>query len=387
MTEKVRVGIIGASPNGSWGTMAHLPALQALPQFEVVAVATAHQSTAEQTAAAFAIPSAFGDPYQLIAHPEVDVVSICVRVPAHYNLVMAALDAGKHVYCEWPLGRNTAEAARMAAAARSKNLLHMVGLQARNAPVLERARDLIAEGYIGSVHACSLNHSVDWMPVLPGSLTYLQDIDSGAHMLSIPGGHSIDALCWLLGEFRELSATAKTRIAEITIAETGGKYPRTSPDQIVVNGELANGAVACVRIQGSPSHGTGVRLEINGDRGDLVITTAPGARGIQMADLTLLHTVGPGALAELEVPASYFDVPPSIHTGPPLNVARSYQQLAAAIVDGGAVANFDTAVMRHKTLDHILESSRQGRRVSIDSKELDIGQSRSDLCHNDLRKR
>jgi predicted dehydrogenase len=365
MKDRIRVGIVGANSNGSWGTTAHLPALRALPQFEVVAVATAHQSTAEQTAAAFGIPSAFGDPYQLIALPEVDVVSVCVRVPAHYDFVMAALDAGKHVYCEWPLGRDTAEAGRMTAAASNKSLIHMVGLQARNAPVLERARDLIAEGFIGTVHACSLNHSVDWLPVLPGSLTYLQDLDSGAHMLSIPGGHSIDALCWLLGEFTDLSATVKTRIAEITVAETGEKYPRTSPDQIVVNGELVNGAVACVRIQGAPSHGTGVRLEINGDKGDLVITTAPGARGIQMADLHLQHTVGPGALAELEVPASYFDVPAEVRSGPPLNVARSYQQLAAAIIDGAAVANFDTAVMRHRTLDYIRESAREGRRVPV----------------------
>src|SRR3546814_20345515 len=106
---KVRVGVIGANLQGSWGASAHLPALAALDELETVAVATSHMESAKATAARYGVAHAFDDPRKLAEHPDVDVVSVCVRVPAHRELVMLALEAGKHVYCEWPLGRDTDE--------------------------------------------------------------------------------------------------------------------------------------------------------------------------------------------------------------------------------------------------------------------------------------
>src|SRR3546814_5954447 len=74
---------------------------------------------------------------------------------------------------------------------------------------------------------------------------------SGAHFLSIPGGHSIDALCWLLGEYEKLSATVKTAVTEVeVVGTTGERIKRTSADQILVAGELKSGVVASVRLSG-----------------------------------------------------------------------------------------------------------------------------------------
>ena len=102
MTERIRVGIIGASMRNGWARDAHIPALSALPEFEITAVSTSRQETADETAEHFGIPHAFADPYKMVLHPDVDLVSICVRVPFHHQLGMAALNAGKHLYCEWP---------------------------------------------------------------------------------------------------------------------------------------------------------------------------------------------------------------------------------------------------------------------------------------------
>jgi len=74
-----------------------------------------------------------------------------VKVPDHYVPVMAAIEAGKHVYCEWPLGRNTDEAARMLTAAERKGVRHAVGLQGQVSPAIDYMKDLIADGYIGRV--------------------------------------------------------------------------------------------------------------------------------------------------------------------------------------------------------------------------------------------
>src|ERR1700732_1106771 len=98
--EKIRVGIIGASVRNGWGGGAPNPALCALPEFEITAVSTSRQETADETAKHFGIPHAFADPNKMIQHPDVDLVSICVRVPFHHQLGMAALNAGKHLYCE-----------------------------------------------------------------------------------------------------------------------------------------------------------------------------------------------------------------------------------------------------------------------------------------------
>src|ERR1700751_4272644 len=116
-SNKIRVGIVGANPHRGFASIAHIPSLQALPNIEITAVCTTRQDSADAAARHFGIPLAFADPARLAPHPGVDVVTVCVKVPDHYAPVMAAIDAGKHVYCEWPLGRNTDEATRMLDAA------------------------------------------------------------------------------------------------------------------------------------------------------------------------------------------------------------------------------------------------------------------------------
>jgi predicted dehydrogenase len=74
----IRIGVIGASPSRGWGTAAHLPALQALEEFDVTAVATTRLSTARATAEAFGVPLAFADDAELVSRPEVDAVAITV---------------------------------------------------------------------------------------------------------------------------------------------------------------------------------------------------------------------------------------------------------------------------------------------------------------------
>ena len=94
---------------------------------------------------------AFSDPEKLAQHPDVDLVTVSVKVPDHYRPVMAAIEAGKHVHCEWPLGRNTAEAVRMLDAADRRRIRHAVGLQGQVSPAINYAKDLVAQGYVGRV--------------------------------------------------------------------------------------------------------------------------------------------------------------------------------------------------------------------------------------------
>jgi predicted dehydrogenase len=92
----------------------------------------------------------------LARHPEVDLVTVTVKVPDHLPPVVAAFEAGKHVYCEWPLGRTAAEAERMLAAAEGKGVIHAIGLQGQWSPTLKHIKDLVADGYVGSVLSATL---------------------------------------------------------------------------------------------------------------------------------------------------------------------------------------------------------------------------------------
>src|SRR5713101_1949541 len=101
--EKIRIGIIGANAHYGWSMRAHLPALLALPEYELTAVCTSRRETAEESAKHYGAKLAFHDYHEMVKHPGIDLVSVSVRVPLHRQMVMAALEAGKHVFCEWPL--------------------------------------------------------------------------------------------------------------------------------------------------------------------------------------------------------------------------------------------------------------------------------------------
>src|SRR5712691_12295636 len=150
-SSKIRVGNVGASASRGFASIAHVPALRALPEFEFVAVCTARQESAEAAARHYGVKLAFSDPEKLAAHPDIDLVTVSVKVPDHYRPVMAAIEAGKHVYCEWPLGRDSAEAVAMLDAAERQGARHVVGLQGQMSPAINYVKDLVAQGYVGKV--------------------------------------------------------------------------------------------------------------------------------------------------------------------------------------------------------------------------------------------
>jgi predicted dehydrogenase len=368
-TNKIRVGIIGANVSYGWGSSAHIPALKALPEFEVTAVCTSRQETADETARHFDIPFAFHEPDKLVHHANVDLVSICVRVPFHHQLGMAALEAGKHLFCEWPLAATTEQARQMCDLAERKSVCHMVGLQARGAPALNRARDLIAEGYIGKPLSCTMIvATANWGTEFTSSRAYLADRSSGATLMTIPGGHSIDALCFCLGEFKEVSSLVATQRRQVKNIETGDTLQMTSPDQVLLNGVLANGALACVHVKGGTTNGVGFVFEIQGTEGDLVIgpiRPRPGS-SVQISELSIKGSRERKALEELEMPESYRWVPSAVPAGPPFNVGQLFLRMAEAIREGKPAApGFDLAVKRHYMLDVIQKASDTGKRQPL----------------------
>src|SRR5438874_8203983 len=332
-SSKIRVGLVRASASRGFASIAHIPALRALPQFEIAAVCTARQESAEAAARHYGVPLAFCDPEKLAQHPDVDLVTVSVKVPDHYRPVMAAIYAGKHIYCEWPLGRDTGEAVRMLEAAQRRGIRHVVGLQGQMSPAINYVKDLVADGYVGRVlTATMITCAPNWGASIDRA--YQADRANGANLLTITGGHTIDALCHCLGEFRELSAFVVSQRDRIPVQETGEMVAKTSPDQVVVNGTVGDGAVVSFQVRGGMARGTDFLFEIHGAEGDLVLT-ATSRTSMQRQELNLKGARGEGpALADLPVPAKYRWVPEGLPADSRYNVAQVYAKLAERVRDG-----------------------------------------------------
>jgi len=177
MADKIRLGLIGASVSGTWSSRSHLPAVQASSEIELTAVCTTRADSAEAARRAYGARLAFDDYRKMIASPEIDAVAVVVRVPSHYAPTKAALEAGKHVYCEWPLGRTTAEAVELAALAEAKGLVTAVGLQARVNPVLMHMRELVEAGFVGEVMAVHVSLMREGVLTRPSNRTWQRDAE------------------------------------------------------------------------------------------------------------------------------------------------------------------------------------------------------------------
>src|SRR5437867_8136362 len=122
--KRIRVGIIGANPDRGWAAEGLIPALKSLSDdFQITALSTSRRESAVAASKLFGVPAAFDNHRDLVNRPDVDVVAITVKVPYHLELATAALDAGKAVYCEWPLGNGLQEAETLAALAKKQGVL------------------------------------------------------------------------------------------------------------------------------------------------------------------------------------------------------------------------------------------------------------------------
>ena len=363
MAEKLRLGLIGASVKGTWSARSHLPALRASSDVELAAVCTTRADSAEAARSAWGARLAFDDWHKMVASPEIDAVAVVVRVPSHYAPTKAALEAGKHVYCEWPLGRTTSEAIELAALAKAKGLTTAVGLQARVNPALMHMKELVAAGYVGEVMAIHVSLMREGVLTRPSNRTWQRDAELGANTLTIANGHTIDAMRFVVGDFGRLSAVVATQAKQWLDTGTNTLLDVTSPDNVLTSGRLTNGAVASVHIGAIPFAGSGYRMEIYGRDGTLV---AAGEDSPQLSAVSLHGAQRGNTLAAIQVPERFTLAAPETPSGEALNVGQMYTLFARAIHNGNSQhPTFATAVDLHRLVDAIKQASDNGREVTV----------------------
>ena len=147
---RMRIGVVGANGGTDrWGARAHLPAIAALAEAELVAVCTAREETAKRAQQRTGTRLAFWDYRAMVHSPDIDLVTVAVRIALHHPIVMAALDAGKDVFCEWPLALTAAQATELSTRAQAQGVAHAVGTQGRFSPGIMYAKELMEGDYVG----------------------------------------------------------------------------------------------------------------------------------------------------------------------------------------------------------------------------------------------
>ena len=274
---------MGAAHSQAWRTAGHVAELPLRPEMAVVV--GRHQDSVAAAADRLGWQESDVDWRRVVARDDIDLIDICTPGDTHAEIAMAALAAGKHVLCEKPLANSVAEAESMvAAAATATGLQAMVGFTYRRTPAVALARDLVADGTIGTVRQVRAQYLQDWLSDENSPLTWRMDKDkAGSGALGDIGAHIIDAIEFVTGQrLTGVSGRLETFVSKRPIAagSSGGTSltgtagdgfgPVTVDDAAVFFGTLDSGALAAFEASRfALGRKNAMRFEINGSQGSL----------------------------------------------------------------------------------------------------------------------
>ncbi|MFI5770304.1 Gfo/Idh/MocA family protein [Streptomyces sp. NPDC051658] len=280
----VGYAFMGAAHSQGWRTAGHVFDLPMRPA--LAAICGRDRAAVDAAAARHGWAAAETDWRALIARDDVQLVDICTPGDSHAEIAIAALEAGKHVLCEKPLANTVAEAEAMTEAAEhaaARGQVAMVGFNYRRVPAITYARQLIAEGRIGTLRHVRAAYLQDWLVDPESPLTWrLERERAGSGALGDLGAHIVDLAQYLAGEpLVGVSAVSETFVRErprLTgpvaglsgAADTGTRGAVTVDDAALFTGRLASGALASFEAtRMAAGRKNALRLEINGERGSL----------------------------------------------------------------------------------------------------------------------
>ena len=172
-TAPIRVGIVGLSTAdgevapGLWAAKAHLPYLLASASHRITAICNSSVKSAQTSIEHHKLGSdvkAYGNPSDLAADPNVDLIVVSVRVAMHYTLAKPALLARKDVFVEWPLAATISESEELTALAKEKGVKNIVGVQARSSHLITKLRSLLQNNEIGTILSSTVNATFTSIP-------------------------------------------------------------------------------------------------------------------------------------------------------------------------------------------------------------------------------
>ncbi len=272
----IGIGLLGYGGIGKVHTLAYreIPYYYPgqLPELSLAAVCTARRESAEAAARLGGFARAYTSVEELVADPAVTVVDCSLPNSAHKPALLAALAAGKHVYCEKPLAVNADDAREIAkAAARSGGRLGMT-FNYRYIPAVMRAKQLLSDGALGEIYSYHFEylHTGYQDPTRPLSWRMSREASGGGALFDL-GSHVIDLARYLLGEFESLFATAKTYVTERPLASGSAEMGQVTVDDAMwLQVRLAGGVPGTIHVSRfSTGALDGLQFRVEGRKGAL----------------------------------------------------------------------------------------------------------------------
>jgi predicted dehydrogenase len=362
---RIRIGIIGANGGTDrWGARAHIPAVLALPEAELVAVCTSREDTARRAQQRTGAPLAFWDYEAMVRSPDIDLVTVAVRISLHHPIVMAALQAGKHVFCEWPLALNAAQATQMSQLAQAQGVTHAVGTQARFSPGIMYGKALMEEAYVGRPLLYHMTHFLSGaIEPRPSHRWWSTRAEEGGGALLIALGHALDVVRWYLGEVQALCGSVQTLVPETRFTDTGEVVRVDAVDTIACMARLANGVNGTIHVSNACKGGGGFRLEVYGTEGRLRVESS---HMVQYSPARVFGARDQDTWQELPVPARFYQVSELPADSQALQVAQLLRRCLQASASGEEFhPNFAEAVILHRTIEALVQSSKRGTWMEV----------------------
>ncbi|MCK6578725.1 MAG: Gfo/Idh/MocA family oxidoreductase [Anaerolineae bacterium] len=277
----MKIGMVGYGGIGRVHAMAYRSLLfhYGLPAdaVQIVGVATTRRESAQKAAAEIGCGFYTDDFHELLAHPEVAIIDCCTPNAAHEAILVAAAEAGKHLYCEKPLAMGMADGRSIVAAAERAGVQTQLTFNFRFFPAVQRARQLMQDGFLGRIFSFRGRYyrSSYIDPAKPLSWR-LRKAEAGGGALADLGSHVLDLLYFLLGEFGSVQATLDTLIRQRPVAQGSSEMGAVDVDDIaLLHLRTADNTLGLVEIS---RMGTGATndlvIEIYGERGALRFSAA-----------------------------------------------------------------------------------------------------------------
>ncbi len=267
----IRVGVIGTG----WGQL-QIEAFHRVKGTQVVALCDTNADQLRQVASQQHIDETYSDYTDLIASENVDWVAIATPSDLHFPIAMAAIRAGKHIFCEKPLALNPAQARELVDAANAKGIVHAVDYEMRFLPANAYSKELIEEDYIGPLLRADVTMVIEHPWGEHGNWV-VQDERGGGVVMEL-GTHFIDTLRWWFGEVSAVLAGRRTHFPTVRIPgskEKGnGKTLRmavTGDDAFWCVLQFAHGGEALLSFVTGARHDPGWTIGAYGQTGSLLV--------------------------------------------------------------------------------------------------------------------
>src|SRR5918993_1036917 len=269
----VGIGIIGTG----FARTTQIPGFQDCMGAKIVAIASRNRERAEAVAKEFGIEYVANDWQELVAHNDVELVSVVTPPSTHMEITLAAFDHRKAVLCEKPMAMNAAEALRMVDKARSAGVLALIDHELRFLNSRRVMRGMLETGAIGSVRHCNYVFRSDYRGIADRAWDWWSDAAMGGGALGAIGSHVIDSFRWMLStEVSSALGMLTTHIKQRTDKASGGLREVTTDDEAKLLFKFSDGphtqaATGAASISVLESGKYENRLEIYGTKGALMV--------------------------------------------------------------------------------------------------------------------